>query len=109
MKIFSLHESPYEPVSHDPQLKKRVITRGTLPCVQHVSHIIMRPGDRVSEHTHKNAFEVMYCIGGAAVFIVNGLKVSLNQGNLLSVEPGDSHSIAEIREETELLYFLVEA
>jgi quercetin dioxygenase-like cupin family protein len=106
MKIFSLHETPYEPVGHDPGLKKKVIIRGTLPCVRHVSHIILKPGDKVSEHRHEKEFEVMYCIRGLAHFLVNGQKVTVAQGNLLSVEPGDLHAIVDVSEETELLYFL---
>lgn len=106
MKIFSLQETPYERVSHDPQLKKRVMARNITPCVRHVSHIVLKPGDKVSEHRHEKEFEVMYCIRGLAYFIVNGKKVSIRQGDLISVEPGDLHAIVDIPEETELLYFL---
>ncbi len=106
MKIFSIHETTSEPVSHDPQLKKKVIARNITHCVRHVSHIILKPGDKVSEHKHEKEFEVMYCIRGLAYFRVNGEKISVAQGNLISVEPGDIHAIVDIPEETELLYFL---
>jgi hypothetical protein len=33
MKLFSLNETPYEPVSHDPGLKKKVLMRDILPFV----------------------------------------------------------------------------
>ncbi|MEW6054265.1 MAG: cupin domain-containing protein [Nitrospirota bacterium] len=107
MKLFSLNETLFEPVSHDPQLKKRVITRGTLPCVTHVSHIILQPGFTVSAHTHHQEYEVMYCIRGKASMTVNGEEVIIAKGNLMYAEPGDSHSFDEILEETELLYFVV--
>jgi quercetin dioxygenase-like cupin family protein len=106
MKLFSLDETPYESVSHDPMLKKRVITRDTLPCVKHISHIILKPGNTVSEHTHQHEYEVMYCIRGIATMTVNGGKMTITKGDLIYAEPGDSHAFDEIIEETELIYFV---
>lgn len=108
MKLFSLDDTPYESVSHDPQIKKKVLTRDSLPCVKHVSHVILRSGDTVSEHTHHHEYEVFFCIRGTAVMTVNGEKLTIAQGNLMYAEPGDSHSFEEIIEETELLYFVVQ-
>jgi mannose-6-phosphate isomerase-like protein (cupin superfamily) len=105
MKLFSLEESPYEPVSHDPKLKKRVLTRDIHPHIKHISHIILQPGDNASEHIHTDTFEVFYCIRGNAKFLIKGEHISIKKGNLLFVEPGEVHSIPEIKEETELLYF----
>lgn len=107
MKLFSLDESPYESVSHDPKLKKRILTRDTLPHIKHISHIMLQPGDSASEHFHTDTIEVFYCIRGNAEFLVNGKYISIKKGNLLFVEPGEIHSIPEIKEETELLYFLI--
>ena len=70
MKLFSLDETPYEPVSHDPGLKKKVLTRGTLPHVKHISQIILQPGDSASEHIHTDDIEVFYCIRGNAEFLI---------------------------------------
>ena len=107
MKLFSLDETPYEPVSHDPGLKKKVLTRGTLPHVKHISHIILQPGDSASDHVHIDNVEVFYCIRGNAEFLIKGQKVFLRKGQLLLIEPGEVHSIPKIKEETELLYFRV--
>lgn len=107
MKLFSLNETPYEPVSHDPRLKKKVLAKGLLPCVSQISHIILKPGSSVSEHVHTNYFEVFYCIRGTAVFLIKGERVSIKEGNLLIVEPGEPHAI-DVIEETELLYLHTE-
>lgn len=104
MKLFSLDETPYEPVSHDPGLKKKVLTQRTLPYVKHVSHIILQPGDNASEHSHDDV-EVFYCIRGDAEFSIKGESVSIKKGRLLFIEPGEAHSIPRVNEETELLYF----
>ena len=107
MKLFSLDKTPYDPVSHDPQMKKRVLTRDSLPCVRHISHIILKPGNAVSQHAHHEEYEVFYCIRGTAVMTVNGEKMTITQGDLMYAEPGDSHAFDEIIEETELIYFVV--
>ena len=107
MKLFSLRETPFEPVSHDPGLKKKVLARGALPWVNQISHIILKQGSRVSEHVHTNYFEVFYCIRGSAVFLIKGDRVSIKEGNLLIVEPGEPHAI-DVIEETELLYLHTE-
>jgi len=107
MKLFSLDETPYEAVSHDPGLKKKVLTRGTLPHVKHISHIILQPGDSASDHVHIDDVEVFYCIHGDAEFLINGESISIGKGHLLFIEPGEVHSIPKIKKETELLYFRV--
>jgi len=105
MKLFSLNEAPYEPISHDPGLRKRVLTRGTLPYVKHVSHIILQPGDNASEHFHTDDIEVIYCIRGDTEFSIERENVFIKKGHLLFIEPGEIHSITKVNEETELLYF----
>jgi mannose-6-phosphate isomerase-like protein (cupin superfamily) len=107
MKLFSLDEASFEPVSHDPKLKKKVLARDILPSLKHVSHIILQPGDSASEHSHSDYVEVFYCIRGDAVFFINGKSVSIRKGHLLFVEPGETHSIQKVNEETELLYLHV--
>jgi len=104
MKLFSLDETLYEPVSHDPGLKKKVLARDILPCVSQISHIILQPGSSVSEHLHNDYFEVFYCIRGNAVFLIKGESVSIKKGHLLIVEPKEPHTIPDVIEETELLY-----
>jgi mannose-6-phosphate isomerase-like protein (cupin superfamily) len=47
---------------------------------------------------------VFYYIRGTAVFLIKGERVSIKEGHLLIVEPGELHAI-DVIEETELLYF----
>ncbi len=78
MKLFSLQDIPYEPVSHDPRLKKKVLARDPLSFIKHINHIILQPGDSASEHTHSGYVEVFYCIRGDAEFFAhdcNGMRV----------------------------------
>jgi mannose-6-phosphate isomerase-like protein (cupin superfamily) len=104
MKIFSLDETPYEPVSHDPHLKKKVLVKNILPTISTISHIILQPGNIVSEHIHYEFFEVFYCISGATIFSIKGERILIKDGHLLFVEPHEPHAISEVIRETELLY-----
>ena len=107
MKLFSLHDIPYEPVSHDPGLRKKVFARDLLPSIKHISHIILQPGENASEHLHPDYGEVFYCIRGNAEFSVQGKGISIRKGHLLLVEPGEMHAIKKVNKETELFYFHV--
>ncbi len=104
MKLFSLKKTPYEPVSHDPLLKKKVLVKNILPLISTISHIMLKPGNIVTEHTHYNFFEVFYCISGKSIFSVKGKRISVEKGDLLFVEPHEPHAIIEVLKKTELLY-----
>jgi mannose-6-phosphate isomerase-like protein (cupin superfamily) len=105
MRLSKLERLPFEPVSHDPELKKKVLVKG-VSCVEKLSHIVLVPGSRVSPHSHKKGYEVMCFVRGEALFKVKGTEVRLKKGDCLVVEPEEAHEIIEIIEETELLYFL---
>lgn len=105
MRLYSLDATPYKPVTHDPQLKKRVIVPDGFSCVKHLSHITLEPGSTASSHAHVDAYEVFYCLGGEVVFRVSGKETILTGGTCLVVEPGEVHEIPSVRETTELIYF----
>lgn len=107
MKLFSLYDTPLEPVSHDPGLAKKVLAKDPLPFIKHISHIILRPGESASEHSHSGYVEIFYCIRGDTEFSIQGKTLSIKKGHLLLVEPGEKHSIPNVKEETELLYLHV--
>lgn len=107
MKLYSLESTPYEPESHDPGLRKKVLLRDVIPSVEHVSHIVLLPGNHGSMHSHPEAFEVLYCVRGAVLFIVKEEEFVLKKGDCLIVEPGEPHALPDVIEETELLYFKV--
>ncbi len=109
MKIYSLSKTPVEPVSHDPQLKKRVLVRDGIPHVRNISHVSLRAGDRASSHSHRDAFEILYCLRGRVIFEVEGRDVLVREGDCLVIEPSEVHSIPQVIEDTELFYFKVPA
>ena len=107
MKRYSLQDTPVSPVSHDATLKKKVIIPpGTLQGVKYLSHIVLKEGSTAVEHLHAGTNEVFYCIRGRVVFTVNRTEEPLGAGECLVVEPGEPHSIKDVTEECELLYFM---
>jgi quercetin dioxygenase-like cupin family protein len=110
MKLYSKDASPLEPVTHDPDLTKKVLFRsGVLPGIEHLSVIRLPAGSRASEHEHADDYEVFYATEGEVVFRVGGRDVTLSAGQCLVVEPGEPHSVLETNSEAELVYCRLKA
>ncbi len=109
MKRYSLETTPYEQISHNPKLKKRVLFhKGVVPGLTHLSQIVLPKGANAIEHVHDNTSEVFYCIRGRVIFVVNGKEEPLGAGECLVVDPGEPHSIKDVTEEAEMVYFMNE-
>lgn len=109
MKHYRPDDVPFEPVSHDPALRKRVMVQeNILPGIRSMSHIVLPAGARASKHSHPDGFEVFYCIRGNVLFSVEGSGVPFSAGQCLIVEPGETHDL-EALVETELVYFFVKS
>jgi quercetin dioxygenase-like cupin family protein len=110
MKFVSLKDAEVKPVSHDPNLMKKVLLGpGELPHIGAVSHIVLNPGDRASAHSHADAHEVFWGIKGAITFRIEGKDVRLLPDACLVVEPGEEHSVEGAEEGSEMLYFLLKS
>ncbi|MGD2081309.1 MAG: cupin domain-containing protein [Nitrospirota bacterium] len=107
MILTSIEEAPLFPVSHDPQLKKRVLVgKGAIPHIRAISFIEMNPGDTAESHSHAGGHEVFFGLGGRIDFVVEGRDVPLAEGACLVVEPGEVHSIKGAARGSRMLYFL---
>jgi len=104
MRLHQLNDIPFEPVSHNPELKKQVLVREGVSCIRNFSHITFKPGDAAVEHVHGEGYEIFYLIRGEIVVTVSGKGVALNEGSCLVVEPGEPHALRAITE-AEMVYF----
>jgi quercetin dioxygenase-like cupin family protein len=67
MKKVSLTDVPEEGVSHNPEIKKRVLLRrGDVPHLTNFSRSRLAPGQTVSAHAHASLHEVFYVERGRA-------------------------------------------
>jgi len=107
MKHYTLESAPERPVTHNPELKKKVLFPEGVSCLRHISHIILSQGAAAFAHTHPETTEIFYCVRGAITFSVNGEPAKLLPGHLLVVEPGEEHAIIEVGMESEMVYMMV--
>jgi quercetin dioxygenase-like cupin family protein len=90
----SLNELPEEPVSHNPEIKKKVMLRfGELPHLTNFSQARFAPGQSAPAHAHQDMCEVFFVESGAGVIHIDGQEYPLVPGNCVAVEPGEVHEV----------------
>jgi mannose-6-phosphate isomerase-like protein (cupin superfamily) len=90
----SLNELPEEPVSHNPEIKKKVMLRfGDLPQLTNFSQARFAPGQSAPAHAHQDMSEVFFVEAGAGVIYIDDKEYILVPGNCVAVEPGEVHEV----------------
>jgi quercetin dioxygenase-like cupin family protein len=94
MKITNLNQLPSQTVSHNPEIKKKVmLTSGDLPHLTNFSQAVFAPGQIASNHCHQDMSEVFFVQSGEGIICINGQNFTLNQGACIAVEVGEYHEI----------------
>lgn len=90
----SLNDLPEESVSHNPEIKKKVMLRfGDLPHLTNFSQARFAPGQSAPAHAHQDMSEVFFVEAGAGTINVDGTEYALVPGNCVAVEPGEVHEV----------------
>jgi len=110
MRVVSLDSVAEEGVSHDPEVRKRVLLRrGDVPHLTNFARARLLPGRRTTAHSHADMCEVFLVESGEGLMSVGGREVALSPGVCVTVEPGETHEVVNNgRAELVLLYFGVE-
>jgi quercetin dioxygenase-like cupin family protein len=110
MKKVSLMDVPEEGVSHDPQIRKRVLLRrGDLPHLTNFTRSRLAPGQIARAHAHTGMHEVFYVESGEGVMKVDDEELRLEAGVCVAVAPGEQHEIRSTGEDDlVLIYFGIE-
>ena len=110
MKKVSLIDVPEEGVSHDPQIKKRVLLRrGDLPHLTNFTRSRLASGQIARAHAHTGMHEVFYVESGAGSMKIDDEELRLEAGVCIAVAPGEQHEITSTGEDDlVLIYFGVE-
>ena len=94
MKHGNVNELADLPVSHDPEIKKRVLLQnGDVPHVTQVARHVFLPQQVARSHSHTDMYELFVCLSGQGVAVVNGAPYVLTPGAFVLIEPNDAHEI----------------
>jgi len=109
MKLVHTNQIPEVGVSHNQDIKKKVILeKGFIPKLATFGMATFKPGQSVPAHKHDAAYEVFYVLSGKAEFIVNGEKIELTAGDCITIEPGETHPQSNpYEEDLTWLYFVI--
>ncbi|MBD6616411.1 cupin domain-containing protein [Komarekiella sp. 'clone 1'] len=90
----SLKDLPEESVSHNPEIKKKVMLRfGDLPYLTNFSQARFAPGQSAPGHAHQDMCEVFFVEAGSGVISIDGKENPLLPGTCVAVELGEVHEI----------------
>jgi len=94
MKITSLKQLQEEGVSHNPDIKKKVmLKKGDVPGLTNFSQARFAPGQAAPAHAHSDMYEVFFVESGAGVIRVDEVEHFLEPGVCITVEPGEQHEV----------------
>jgi mannose-6-phosphate isomerase-like protein (cupin superfamily) len=110
MKLVSLADLPEEGVSHNPEIRKRVILRrGLIPHLTNFTRSVLLPAQTATAHTHPDMYEIFLVQSGTALVKINDTTHTIAPGDCLTIEPGEPHEITNPGPaELVLLYFGIE-
>jgi mannose-6-phosphate isomerase-like protein (cupin superfamily) len=107
VKHVALSQISEESVSHNPEIRKKVMLRwGDLPHLTNFSQARFAPGQVASAHAHSDMCEVFFVEAGTGIIKVDGQAFDLKAGVCIAVEPGEVHEVInQGNEELVLTYF----
>lgn len=83
---------PWEGVSHNPEIMKRVFLRsGDVPVITTFGQAVLQPGQSVTVHQHETMYEVFYVLDGVARFVIAGNTLEVKAGDCVVIEPNEQH------------------
>lgn len=94
MKLTNLSQLPPQQVSHNPEIKKKVMLAfGDLPHLTNFSQAVFAPQKIASKHCHQDMNEVFFVQSGTGIIRVNEREFNLTPGSCIAVEAGEYHEI----------------
>lgn len=107
MKITNLQNLPLKAVSHNPEIKKKVmLSMGDLPHLTNFSQASFSPGQISKAHSHQDMCEVFFVTAGEGSIKIGDRHYSLTPGVCVAVEVEEVHEITNTgSKELILTYF----
>lgn len=110
MKFISLSQIAETGVSHNPEIRKKVIlSKGDVPHLTNFSRSELLSGQTASAHAHEDMFEVFLVESGVGAITIDGARREFREGDCVVIEPGEVHEIVNNGEALMvLMYFGIE-
>ena len=107
MKRASLASVREQPVSHNPEIVKKVLLGSEdLPPLTNFSQAVFRPGQVASGHAHADMHEVFFVRSGSGRIAIDGRDYPMRTDDCFLIEAGEHHEIRNGgSEDLVLLYF----
>ena len=100
MKYKSLTLIPVTGVSHNPEIRKRVlIANGEIPHMTQLARIILKLGQIAAIHRHSDMYEIFNIESGKGKMLVNKKEYQLASGICVIVEPDEDHEVQNTGQE----------
>ncbi len=94
MQQIQLDQLPYETVSHNSAIQKKVLLRaGTLPHLTNFAQAYFEPGQVADSHAHPDMNEVFFVLSGCGEILVEKTCYQLIPGACIVVEAGEFHEV----------------
>lgn len=107
MKYTLLNDIEEVGVSHNPDLKKKVlIANGEVPHLTQFSRVTFKVGQIASSHKHEDMYEIFSVESGIGKVVIDGKTIELAPGVCVTVEPGEEHEITNTGSEDLLITIL---
>lgn len=106
MRISSLQKLEETAVSHNPEIKKRVMLRnGDIRHLTHFAQAVFNAGQKTIMHSHEDMFETFLVEAGAGYIKVGNEIQPLTEGTYVTVEPGEEHELGNSGQEPLILTY----
>jgi mannose-6-phosphate isomerase-like protein (cupin superfamily) len=106
MKITNLNDLPQQEVSHNPEIKKKVMLAwGDLPHLTNFSQAVFAPEQVASSHSHQDMCEVFFVTAGEGKICVDGQDYALTPGVCIAISLGETHEITNTGTENLVLTY----
>ncbi len=107
MKISSLKHLQFEKNTHNPKISKKVLIRnGQVKNLTNFTQAVFPAGEVASEHVHQDMAEIFFVEKGHGKIRINGKLLALNEGDCITVEPGDKHELINSSKKDLIFYYL---
>lgn len=106
MKKISIKDLVEEGVSHNPEIRKKVIIKkGEVPHLTNYSQSCLKPGQITTNHVHENMFEIFHVVSGQCEIKIGEEVEILQKDECAIIYPDEWHIVKNVGEDDLILRY----